>query len=455
MMVCPLYIKDWTSSMNKTTIILISILIISATAFGMITNTNQSSEYIRMMNRNASTDLDAVLFNPAGTVLLEDGTYIYVSSQTIWQSREVIAAHPNYNSDTFKGTTFVPTFPNAYFVHKKDKLALFGGFMPIGGGGSADFPDGLPLFDYQLARLVGLPASALVEKGLDPAFADSIGTFTGYSVDAAFIGSSIYFAGQFGAAYQLNDWLSLAAGFRLVSANNTYTGALENAILEAENGDLPGFIPDMEVDSKRTGTAFTAVFGLDFTPSDKLTVGLRFEPITKLEVTSDTKLDETKGVIDAEGMFPDDVTYSEDIPAQFGAGISYKLSNKLRAELGFNYWFNKGCDWDGDEEKVVNDLNAGLGVEYGLSDALLISAGFLYSTTGATDEYNTDMDYGLASSTLGMGLKYTLNPKLDISLGASNTFYIEGQNDDVGGVFEEKYNKTAFVIAFGLQYKLK
>ncbi len=441
--------------MNKIIKISLGLLLLAVVANAMVTNTNQSAEYIRTMNRNASTDLDAVLFNPAGTVFMEDGTYLYLSSQTIWQSREVIAKHPNYNSDTFTGDTFVPTFPNIYVVHKKDKLALFGGFMPIGGGGSADFPNGLPLFDYQLARLVGLPAAALVPSGLDPDLADSLGTFTGYSVDAAFVGSSIYFAGQFGAAYKLTDCLSLAAGLRLIQASNTYTGALENAILNAQHGDLPGFIPDMEVDSKRTGTAVTAVFGLDFAPSDALLIGLRYELITKLEVTSDTKLDETKGVIDAVGMFPDDVTYSEDIPAQFGAGISYQLSPKLRTELGFNYWFNTACDWDGDEEKVVNDLNAGLGIEYGLSDKLLVSAGFLYSTTGATDEYNTDMDYSLASSTLGLGLKYSLNPKMDITLGTSNTFYMEGQNDDVGTVFEEKYNKTAFVIAFGIQYKLK
>jgi len=441
--------------MNK--ILLKSILLICFTAsvFGMVTNTNQSAEYIRMMNRNASTTLDAVLFNPAGTAFLDDGTYLYISSQTIWQSREVIAEHPNYNTDTFTGKTFVPTFPNAYFIHKKDKLALFGGFMPVGGGGSADFPDGLPLFDFQLARLVGLPAAALVPKGLDPQFADSIGTFTGYSVDAAFVGSSIYFSGQFGAAYRLNDWISTAVGLRLISANNTYAGTLENAILNAENGDLPGFIPDMEVDSKRTGTAMTAVFGLNLAPSEKLNIGLRYELITKLEVTSDTKLDETKGVIDEVGMFPDNVTYSEDIPAQFGAGISYMVSEKLRAELGFNYWFNTACDWDGDEDKVVNDFNTGLGVEYTLSENLLVSTGFLYSTTGATDKYNTDLDYSLASSTLGFGLKYSLNPKMDISLGTSNTFYSEGQNDDVGTPFGEKYNKTAFVVAFGIQYKLK
>ncbi len=423
-------------------------MLFTASVLGMITNTNQSAEYIRMLNRNASTALDAVLFNPAGTALLDDGTYLYFSNQTIWQSREIFAAHPNYNTDTFTGKTFVPAFPNIYFAHKKNNLALFGGFMPIGGGGSADFPDGLPLFDWQLARLVGLPAS-LVSEALAP-----YGTITGYSVKAGFLGSSIYLSGQFGAAYALNDMFSLAAGIRLIKAKNTYEGSLENAILNAENGDIAGVIPTIEVESERTGTAMTAVFGLNITLSDKLNIGLRYEPITKLEVTADTKKDDTGIVLD-EPMFPDGEVYSEDIPAQFGAGLSYMLSEKLRFEWGFNYWFTTAVDWDGDEKKVINDFNTGMGVEYTLSEALLVSAGFLYSTTGATDEYNTDLDYSLASSTLGLGLKYSLNPKMDISLGTSNTFYAEGQNDDVGSVFEEKYNKTAFVVAFGIHYKLK
>jgi len=417
-----------------------------ALLFGMVINTNQSAEYIRMMNRNASTDLDAALYNPAGLTQLEDGLFLYLSSQTIWQSRTVTAAFPAYNSPTFEGNTFVPTFPNAYFAYKKAKLAFFGGFMPIGGGGSAEFPNSLPTFDYQLAKLVGLPAG-LVNEALAP-----YGNISGYSVDASFTGSSVYYSGQGGVTYSITDMISLAFGLRYVYANNTYVGSLENAVLEATNGNIEGVIPNIEVDSKNTGTAYTAVFGFGVAPSNKLNIGLRYELKTKLKVESSTEKDNTDLVLD-EPMFPDGATYSEDIPAQFGAGISFKPIDRLRLEADFNYWFNTACDWDGDEENVVNDFNTGLGIEYSLTDALLLSTGFLYSTTGATDAYNSDLDYSLASSTLGAGLKYTLNNKISFSFGLSNTFYQEGQNNDVGTIYEEKYQKTAFVIAFGIQYK--
>jgi len=418
----------------------------------MVTNTNQSADYIRMMNRNASTDLDAVLYNPAGLSKLENGTFLYLSSQTIWQSRTVIAAYPDYNKPTFKGNTFVPTFPNAYFAYKKDKLAIFGGFMPIGGGGSAEFPDGLPSFDYQLAKLVGKPASLLKSKGLPAAIADSVGTIERYSVDAAFTGSSIYFAGQGGVTYEINDMFSLAVGLRYVYALNTYDGVLENAILNAEYGDIIGFIPNITVESKRTGSAITGILGLNISPSENLNIGIRYEHITKLQVKSDTKEDGTI-VLDDVGMFPDGKTYNEDIPAQIALGLGLALSPKLNLQVCFDYFLNTQCDWDGDEEKVVNDINVGTGIEYQVNDALIASFGYVFSTTGATDKYQTDMDYGLSSNTLGAGIKYVLNPNTSLSLGTSNTFYIEGQNDDVGTVYEEKYQKTAFVLAIGVSYK--
>ncbi|MBC8458792.1 MAG: hypothetical protein H8D67_12435 [Deltaproteobacteria bacterium] len=433
--------------MNRRFFNIITILLmVSVTlSWGMVTNTNQSAEYIRLLNRNASTDLDAALFNPAGLTKLEDGIHLYLSNQTIWQTREIQATFPTYNSDTFTGKTFVPAFPNTYFAYKKGKFALSAGFMPIGGGGSADFPDGLPTFDYQLAKLVGLPAK-LIDAELEP-----YGEITGYSVDAGFVGSSIYFACQGNIAYALNDVVSVAFGFRGIYALNTYVGALENAVLNAENGDIAGVIPDMEVDSERTGTAYTAIVGMNIALVEGMNIGFRYEHIARLQVEASTKKDDTI-LLGEPGMFPDGETYNEDIPAQIGAGASYQLTPSLKAEIGFNYFMNTQCDWDGDEEKVTDDFNTGAGIEYALSEVLTVSAGYLYSTTGAKDEYQSDMDYSLASQTIGGGLKYALNPKTALSLGLSNTFYKDGQNDDVGTNFEEKYRKTAFVVALGIQY---
>ncbi|HOU31478.1 MAG TPA: aromatic hydrocarbon degradation protein, partial [Bacteroidales bacterium] len=42
-------------------------------AGGLVTNTNQSAAWVRMPSRNASTSIDAVNYNPAGLMKLENG----------------------------------------------------------------------------------------------------------------------------------------------------------------------------------------------------------------------------------------------------------------------------------------------------------------------------------------------------------------------------------------------
>ncbi|MEJ2050976.1 MAG: hypothetical protein P8Y60_14265, partial [Calditrichota bacterium] len=59
---------------------MLSILLLSSTlwAGGIVTNTNQSTEFIRLLNRNASTAPDAVYYNPAGIAVMADGLHLYL-----------------------------------------------------------------------------------------------------------------------------------------------------------------------------------------------------------------------------------------------------------------------------------------------------------------------------------------------------------------------------------------
>jgi hypothetical protein len=129
----------------------------TALAGGIWTNTNQSAQFIRTLNRNASTCVDAVYFNPAGLTKLEDGIHLHFSNQSIFQTKEVtpVTAGITYLQETYVGDVAAPLFPDVYAVYKSGNLAIGGGFMPIGGGGSADYPDGLPSFEAELAGIHG------------------------------------------------------------------------------------------------------------------------------------------------------------------------------------------------------------------------------------------------------------------------------------------------------------
>lgn len=208
------------------TIFVVGLLLVGfVMAGGIVTNTNQSADFMRLLNRNASTDVDAVYFNPAGLTAMNDGFHLYLSSQTIYQDRTITSDVATLHSDTFKGETFAPVFPNFYVAYKKDKLAIGAGFVPIGGGGSAVYDDGLPSFEAPMSMLPAL----LTANGIPT---------TDYSLDVAFEGSSTYLGGQAVVSYKINDMISVAGGARYFMATNTYEGHLTDIMI---NPNAPAY----------------------------------------------------------------------------------------------------------------------------------------------------------------------------------------------------------------------
>ena len=117
--------------MKKSLIFAVLVLCVVPMTFGqLVTNGNQSVQYIRMMSRNASTDIDAVYYNPAGLTQMKNGFHIALHNQTIFQEKTVENGHPLLNEAIYIGEVNIPIFPNIYAVYKKDKLALFFGFGP-------------------------------------------------------------------------------------------------------------------------------------------------------------------------------------------------------------------------------------------------------------------------------------------------------------------------------------
>jgi long-chain fatty acid transport protein len=199
----------------------------SLLAGGLVTNTNQSARYTRFQSRNASTGIDAVYYNPAGLTKLGKGLYLSLNNQIIGQTKTVLNDYP-YLSPTPKeyvGKVSAPLFPGAYLAYNFGKLSLSAGFNPIGGGGGATYDLGLPSFEMSIADLVPLLSS----QGIPT---------TQYSADIFFEGSSTYFGYQANAAYEVTNWLSVAAGVRMVTASNTYNGYLKNIKV---NPNYPAF----------------------------------------------------------------------------------------------------------------------------------------------------------------------------------------------------------------------
>jgi long-chain fatty acid transport protein len=215
--------------MRKLLTLLAGILITgSLLAGGLVTNNNQSAMFTRLQNRNASTTVDAVFFNPAGLTKLGNGFFASVNNQTIFQTKTVTNDYVFLSGTKpreFVGKVKAPVYPGVYVAYNVGKLSFSAGLNPIGGGGGATYATGLPSFESQAAELKPL----LTSKGM---------TTTLYSADIFFEGSSLYFGFQGNVGYKINDMISVAAGLRVVSAKNAYQGYMRGISV---NPNYPAF----------------------------------------------------------------------------------------------------------------------------------------------------------------------------------------------------------------------
>ncbi len=469
-------------------------------AGGILTNANQSAQYVRMLSRNASIQTDAVYFNPAGLMKMENGFHFSLNNQSIFQTKTIENRFPLLNESVYKGDVSVPVFPSGFAVYKMDKMALSFGFGPNSGGGTAEYKTGLPTFEVPISQI---PLS-LAESGID---------VDAYSADLYFSGTSVFWGGQLNMSWAFNEVVSGAVGFRLILAGNDYEGhikdisvitgganvkvkemltglanqatagaaALSNYPADAQMPDAVaqqyGFplgttfgqaaavltekanqataaaasASDRYVDLKQKGTGITPIIGLNIQPNDKLNIGLKYEFKTKLEMTNHTNVDDT-------GVYPDGAKFRNDLPAILTGGIDYKLLDDLKFSGSYSHYFDQGADWAGKEDNVENNLyEVAVGMEYQLTEKTAVSAGVMHSETGVGQGYQTDLSYSLSSNTVGAGIQFHINDHFDLDMGGLFTVYKPSDKQITYGnlgTYKEIYSKTNLDFSIGLTYHI-
>jgi len=452
--------------MKKSLVAAILVLCVVPMAFPtLVTNMNQSTLYLRLLSRNASTDIDAVYYNPAGLIRMKDGWHISLYNQTVFQKKTVVNEFPLLNNHSYDGKVNVPFYPDVFAVYKKGRFALSFGFGPSAGGGSADYSRGLPSFEQPFSTLPAL----ITGLGLPT---------TKYSVDIAFKGSSVYYGFQLNVSCAVNDIVSAGIGVRYVSAVNTYEGSIKNVMINPAHPLLnptaqmlpavqvftalgqPGYaalVSDKFVDAKQTGSAFTPLLSLNIAPLEGLNIGLKYEFKTSLEMVNDTTKDDT-------GLFPNGAKTHADIPGFLSLGVECAVLPQLRATVSYNLFFDKfdqfapdaNLNWDGREAFVKsNSYDLGFGVEVDLTKTILVSAGYLLTRYDLAAGYQSDIANDLASDGFGFGARIRLCQKLDLDLGGMYVTYKEASktfSSAIFGSYLEKYQRSTWAFAVGLGY---
>lgn len=445
-------------------------------AGGLLTNANQSAQFVRLLSRNASTDLDAVYFNPAGLTQLKDGIYFGIHNQSIIQTRNITTG-PSFMYTDYKGESTIPFFPSAFAVYKQNKWAFSLGFGQNGGDGKVIFDKGFPSFEKVFREKMAPLMPALAELS-------ALGfPVSDYGVDISFKSSSVLWGIQAGASYNISKVLSLFLGGRYVPVLNTYYGTisnirigptdglqnaqeyLTNAALAADavNQSLLAVqlrlystkLADQILDTKQTGGGVTPMIGFDI-HFDKLNIGLKYEHQTIIGLKNTTKTDPTD-------LFTDGDLTNTDIPPIVSGGVDYKILGNLKVSASFNLYLDKMVNWGKNvylQLRTIdkNSKELAFGLQYNLTKNFALSAGYLNSDTGVSEQYQSDFSYSNDSYTTGLGLQWNMNKRLVFDAGMMLTTYKNSTKTFIEaapvGTYTETYGKDTFAFAFGIGYKI-
>lgn len=466
--------------MKRITLILLGLLMSAEfiLAGGLVTNTNQSTAWTRMLVRDATTEIDGVFFNPAGLVKLQNGFHISISNQSIFQTQTITSNYPflNPNPKEYVGDISAPLFPSLYLAYKTGRWVFSLGVNVVGGGGGAKFSSGVPMMEIPIAGLV----PALEPLGV-----------SGYNVDMSFEGRSAYWGIQAGASFEITKNISVFAGARYVIAKNTYSGYMNDITVTTPQGDLPpGPYVQGVSDQASAGAAqangaaeqmdpLVAGFGdktlVELTGMGILTeeqaaqmaggliqLGVPEEQVLQMNMTqmqggyyaAGTELTATSAYLAGQAAYLSVVTADQDADVtQTGNGITPILGANLSfmdndLNIGIKYEFKTKMDLtnstpDGKGFVTGIDPNTGkpiemfpndsvtnadmpaflsVGIEYRIIDPLLITVGYhTYFDKGTTwaqdaeDDGTPTIDNNFFE--IGLGLQWDINESFLVSAG--------------------------------------
>ena len=373
----------------------------SVSATFIDTNTNLSAEWTRMQARTGSYDsMDAITYNPAGTVKRKDGFYISVQNQILPK-----AYSHEYNGVKHEATNTTLFVPGLFGLHKKGKWAQFAGINVIGGGGSLDYDN-----------------SIFTKTPMGP---------VNITPDFESLYTSVYMGLIAGAAYSVNQKVSVSLAGRMVYGLNS---------LEIEDGDVLKY--------KKTATGFAPIIGINYSPSSKWNIGIRHEFRTALEFEVDDLSGSMRPQMEAAGV-KKGLKNRKDFPALTGIGVAYMATEKLKLAADLHYCWHENVKWDSDP-KADNAWEGSLGIEYALNKWLKISSGYSYVDSGLDkDDYSTTIGKNPYHLIAG-GFMVSPGKKTDINFGISKLIY-DDKKDSLG----IEYKKDLWIIGLGIEYKFQ
>ena len=449
-------INQMTYMKKRLTMIAVATMIVAtATAGGLMTNTNYHIAFDRMMARGASLDIDAAYSNPAGLAWWHEGFQLSLNFQKPWQYRDIELTR-NGQKTLYEGKASAPIVPALFASYKKDRWAVSTMIGIVGSGGFVEYKQGVPMFNVLLQNM-------LATNGINP---DT------YSLDSEMKGKQYIYGGQVNFTYKILDCFSAAVGIRANYYDGYYRGHVK-AVEHPMFGDVAKLL--LDVDQK--GWGFTPMISVNY-HQGPLTLTARYEFRTKLNPKNETNiLDAGLGAKVVEYMvktepnaeaklaalqaqlgaytapYQNDARTRYDMPALLSVAAGYEFSPKLRATLEYHFFDDKNAKMANDRQ---NELKHGTheilaGIEYDINEKFTVSCGGQRTDYGLADGYQQNTSFACDSWSIGMGGAWNINEQVRLNAGYFISLYSNYDKQAAYGL--ETYSRTNNVIGVGLDWK--
>lgn len=474
--------------MKKIATLLLAIATVaSASAGGLMTNSNQSAAFLRSIARGTTLDTDAVYNNPAGTAFMSDGWHFGINNQMASQTRSTEstfapfamgAANNGQMTKEFEGEVFSPLIPSFHLTWKKNRVAVMLGMGVNGGGGSLEYDNGLASFERQFSVLPSGVSQLGQQFGLSA---------NQYAMDMYLKGSSQTLAFQAGISYRLTDWLSAAALIRYSTTSNSYEGHMKNIqinptcaalgltgammsapqFFQAVGAQLGALNPQLAaaaaqyaaltsdhiLDVEQTGNSISPVLALYFQKGKwAASAKYEFKMATELEIKS-AEVSANDPVIN--GIFTHGTKVKAETPALLSIAVSRQCGPvKLTAE--WHEYFDKDATNTFSQTVEGNTMEYLIGAEWQISKKWLVSCGVQRTQYDLNENAYSDMNFSTPSWSTGIGAAYQINDMIRINAGIMPTFYedVTSVGTDSNGIeFKDVYSRTSLSWGLGLDFK--
>jgi long-chain fatty acid transport protein len=434
---------------------------------------NHSADYVRTLNRNASTGADAAFYNPAGLAYLDyKGLTVQLSCQTYYAKRLhsmdyygiQYAGFPMLPTSNFlnmanglpkeyMAETLAPIVPGFDLIWKDDKWAVFLNAGITQAAPGMTFNQGLAVIDWGI-----LAPFETTYAGTGGVSNNIMGVWR----DSKAVRTEYFIQGTVGGVYRIVDWVAAALGVRFIyaTANQNITVKYAGVATETSGGYGVNNIKPWLIDVDAKGAGAGIIVGFHFRPVKIVDIGLKYEYYPPMVLKKKTNKFFVPGVVASSGslnIFADGIeafilealydpsgfdmtkmtpmnlmkfkkevkpTLKVTYPQSIALGTSVKIWKGLRAEASGEIQLRKFRDLDG-RENLFNPLGwrAGGCLEWTFLPGATVSAGYVFNDFGVKKGQRNEVDPLLLSHTVGGGFAFGASEWLDITLGAMYMIY--------------------------------